>query len=316
MSLVLIEGCDDAGAAVGTTARGRTGKGLASYSSALPAAAQFDTITFGVALRHTTTPLQDFILISATGSSNVNVRNSAARSLSLRFNGGSILTSPDLLWDLNTWHYLEVAIKLGTAGTGTVATRLNGVAVPSLTSNAVTTKTGATAENWNNVSFGSMGATTNGVDDIYVCTASTTPDPFLGDCTVEVLYPNGNGAASAWAGSDLDSVDNWAHIDETPWISADWIGSSTPGAQNLSTLTDLVGAGNVRGICHHIHAQRTDATARSIKVLTRGSTTDASPPLALGTGFAELLHVMPSNPEGGAWTAAAVNALQVGVEVA
>ena len=199
-----------------------------------------------------------------------------------------------------------------TLGFSTV--RFNGTVVPSPTFTNANTKasTGSVLDTLATISGG--GGATPGCDDVYVCTGAG--DSFLGDCVVETLYPNGDGSVNAWAGSDLDSAANWQHVDEQPWSIVDWVGTSTVGAQDLYTLPDLTGSGAVLGVMHSVFAQRTDATARSLKLLTKGSTVNASPAMALAAGLSVFNYVLPTNPEGGgAWTSAAVNTLQVGVRV-
>ena len=325
MSLVLIEGFDDEGyrnsTLNGSVARGRNGtKGSSSFTSyTIPVAAQSDTITMGVAVKMgagfgTTNLLQ----LSGPGSTSLTWQMSTARRLTLSIAGGtpsSLATADLFVPGADVWWYLEVQAKIANAPNGFVKAAVNGVEVAALTQSGIDTAASGSSTVFDSVNM-NLSGTNAGVDDLYLCTGGG--DTFFGDCVVEVLYPNGNGSVNAWVGSDFDATDNWQLVDESPYSSVDWLGTSTVGAQDLYTLPDLSASGTaIYGICHQVIAQRTDATARSLKMLTKGSTVNASAAVALTTGFTSINYPLATNPEGGAaWTVATVNALQVGVESA
>ena len=97
-----------------------------------------------------------------------------------------------------------------------------------------------------------------------------TGDSFLGDITVETLYPNGDGAANQWLGSDGNSTSNYLLVNETGApVTTSYTGDSVSGHRDLYTLTDLVATtGTVVGVCHQAYAAASDAvTSRQMKVV-------------------------------------------------
>jgi hypothetical protein len=106
-------------------------------------------------------------------------------------------------------------------------------------------------------------------------------------------------------------------VDDLPVNTADFVNSSTPTAQDLYTMTDLAaGTGTVRAVCIAANALKTDGGPRQVKLLSRGSSTNASAARDLGTAFVNAHWATTINPETGvAWTRAEVNALQSGVEL-
>ena len=317
MTLHLIDGCDDGSSwgatTAGTTGIGRTGKGISAWGPYLiPSAAQADTLTIGAAFKVTAYGAINLFLASGAGSvSNSLNLNTNGKLLVYRFNTIQGQTA-DAFMPLNTWVYLEWQVRNhDTLGFHKV--RVNGVDVPELTLTNIDTKN-STGLLYDSCSVSTLGAS-SGIDDIYLMTGSG--DTFLGDVVVETLYPTGNGVTNAWVGVDGDSSDNFAHVDETPHNITDWVTTTTVGAQDFYTFGDLVGTGTVLGVTHHVIAQKTDtAQTKSIKLLNRGSAVTAGPAQVLTTTFAPYSYTLATNPEGGNWTSAAVNALQAGVEAA
>jgi hypothetical protein len=141
----------------------------------------------------------------------------------------------------------------------------------------------------------------------------------LGDIVVETLYPNGNGNANQWLGSDGDSTNNYLLVNETGApVTTDYVADSVSGHQDMYTLTDLVHTtGTVLGVCHSAYAAKTDAVnARQIKLVNRRAADTKSVALDLTTTYTGYQYALAQDPEtGAAWTIANVNSLQSGVEV-
>jgi hypothetical protein len=155
-------------------------------------------------------------------------------------------------------------------------------------------------------------------DDLYVCNeAGAANNDFLGDVAVEVLRPNGNGAASGMVGSDGNSTDNWQLVDEAVVATADWVEGDNTGEKDTYAFTDSAFAApsGCAGVIVFAHALKTDAGARTLRLVSRSGGAEAtSADKALGTAYGWVSHVFETKPDGAAWTLADVAAAEFGVE--
>ncbi|MET0787495.1 MAG: hypothetical protein ABWY25_12415 [Paenisporosarcina sp.] len=325
MTVLLLDGCEDFSSwiAVGTApglATGRNGSGwtiqgafATSYHDfTIPTAEQTDTLTFGFAFTTASTAIMPvFDLLSDNGITihmRCYVQNNGPQ---FQLGGGTVIFNPSYLFAINTWYYVDFSVKLHDTA-GTAAVRVNGIEIGSAT--GLDTKNAGTKTVFDTVRAKGMGSTLCVIDDLYI----TNDNIMLGDIRVETLYPNGDGAVNQWVGSDSDSLQNYLLVNEVgaPVLTS-FVESSTAGAQDLYTLGDLAaGSGTVRAVCPAAHTIKTDAGARQLKLLVRGSSINASPIRDLGTQPVNRHWGTTINPETGlAWTRAEVNALQAGVEV-
>ena len=329
MSLLLLDGFEDASSytlngTVTSGAGGRNDKGLQTSASAAstatfayPTADQTDTLTVGFAVKfNTALPLAASNIIQFRSDGGVTTHTilvgSAAGGLRVERPSGNLLAaSASSILTPGTWYYIEFQSKLHDT-TGTVTVKLNGTTVAS--GSSLDTKNAGTKTVYDTVVLSGNVQTVVIFDDLYITNDST----FLGDLAVETLYPNGNGNANAWVGSDGNSTDNYLLVDEagTP-ATADYTGSATAGQQDLYTLSNLVRTtGSVLGVCHQSYAAKSDSGAKQFKLVNRRATDNKSGALDLTTSFAPYHYALTNDPEtGSAFTLANVNALQSGVEV-
>ena len=142
------------------------------------------------------------------GSEHIQVNfNSTGQFTVYRGPGnGTLLGTASISVGLNQFNYFEIKATIHDT-TGSVEFRINGVTALNLvnqdTRNAGTGVVNAIRIGGIN-SFGPIWA----MDDFYVCnTSGTTNNDFLGDIRVDTLYPNADGAFSAWT----PSAANGAH---------------------------------------------------------------------------------------------------------
>lgn len=332
MGIVYIDGLEDNGAFVGTAGTvslvaGRTGNGYQTNGSSgrfdirFPAPF-FDTVTIGVALKMTS--------IASSGTSPCMITlygdNGATPHISLNCTSGNIdvvrgnsttpiiASAPACFSAANRWFYLEVQAKVSDTA-GFVNINVDGVNKLTSATN-LDTKNAGTNLSFDTISFG-WGSSGNTIwDDLYLMAGAG--DTFQGDCIVKTLLPNGNGFANQFVGSDGNSVDNYLLVDELPPSGADYVASATIGQQDLYTLADLSGAaGTILAVAPTVYAAKDEVGPRQVKPLLRGSATNAGAAQALDFAYAQKQSIYTTNPEtSAAWTAAEVNALQVGVETA
>lgn len=247
--------------------------------------------------------------------------NSSGQPVVVRGNdlGGTVLATGASALTIGTWYYIEVYATIANTG-GRCTVKVNGVTVIDFTGD---TMNGGTLTSIDQIRFYGDGYSTAGslktyYDDVYVCDANgTVNNTFLGDIQVQTLLPNGNGASSAWVGSDGNSTDNYLLVDEVPVVTTSYVGSATADAIDEYAFTDVTGTPSVYGVMIRAIAQKTDSGSRSLGLMTRISTTDyVSSDQALAVGFAAVETIQETSPAtSSAWTASEVSGAQFGVKV-
>lgn len=323
MPLILIDGMEDRSTFVQTAATisiaaGRHGNCLrgdvvsaASYN--LQPNDQSDTLTLGFAVRMSALNSSAFISLrsDAGATEHAYITTGAGGTLIVGAGpSGSRITTAVGTVAVNTWAYVEIQVKLHDS-TGFVTLRVNGVQVGAVTN--VDTKNGGTKTVLDQVRLTGPSGNTDW-DDLYL--KSGAGETFLGDITVETLYPNGNGNASQWVGSDGDSVNNYLLVDEpgAP-VTTDYVKSATVGQIDQYTLTDLAASGTIVGVCHQATVALAAAGSQDFQLVNRRAVDAYSPTqTATSTTYAGFHHAMAVDPEtSAAWTVANVNALQTGI---
>lgn len=269
----------------------------------------------GAALRQTGVGGINTIAIRDTTGSNIALvtvnQGTAVITLTVRGTLASTVSLVDAGLSPTSWNYIEINCFQNTI-TGTVRVQINGVAVAGLDFNG-NTGTNPLAS----ATFGVIGgAAGTRYDDIYILNgAGSTHTAFLGDVSVEPLYPNGAGASTQFTPT---SGANWTNVDETDRSTADNVSSSTVGNTDLYTLGDLpANVVTVHGVRALGYWQKSDAGARTANLPIRsGGTTNNGASYVLPTSYSYALRLLPLNPVTGvAWTISEVNALEAGVRV-
>jgi len=233
--------------------------------------------------------------------------------------GGTVVASSSAPITVNAWHYIEIKATIADAG-GTCEVRIDGVTRLSYTGD---TRNGGTSTLIDGVYFpngSGFQTNTRAIDDLYICDGlGSMNNNFLGDIKIETLYPNADGTNSQLMGSDANQVNNYLLVDEagTP-STADYVSSGVVTDKDTYNFTSLVTAtGPVKAVQINNYANKTDAGSRSIKALAiSGASTATGAVKPLQTTYNAHLQIQETDPNGGgAWTIAAVNAAEFGVEV-
>jgi len=240
-------------------------------------------------------------LVTSGASTVWRVVNSAGTTLATG-------TTP-IVTGSGAWYYLELKVHV-SATVGTVELRMNGA--PTAECSATGVNTGAS-----NIDAVSVTGTTGFTDhdDIYVCdTSGSVPtNDFLGEVKVETLYPNGDGANTAWTGVYTDWDD--PSVDDA---DATYVSSATPNDRETSALTNLATAtGTVFAVQTNLTSRKDDAGTRTIAPVVRiGSTNyDGTTTAALGSSYADYTQLYDRlDPSGATWTISTVNAMETGVK--
>lgn len=230
-------------------------------------------------------------------------------------NGGTYSTSYTM--SVGEWARLDLVANNADAPNGWAEAWVNGVKVYEGTGIDTRENNDAVV---GSVMFspGASNVTRGTIDDVYVLN-NVGPAPYnarLGDVRVETLVPNGNGNTNQWVGSDGNSVDNWALVDELPASTTDYV-TGAAGDKDLYNFTNLsVGAGQVLAVQQHISAMKTSAgAAELIPVMRVAGVESEGTPVGLGQAAAysqSQIHTV--DPSYAGWTVGKVNAAEFGVK--
>jgi hypothetical protein len=291
-------------------------KGTTTLSVTKTLPANLATIICGFAIKVEALTSNSFLSIKDAGSIQTSFNFQADGSVQAKRAGSTPLgTSSPSVMTINAFHYVECKCTIHDT-TGYAEVRINGVTV--LTCTNVDTKNSANA--YGNV-VELLGVTTSTYfDDCYICdtiggSPSGPTDDFLGDCRVDILYPNADGTYSQFTPST--GTDHYALVDETTPNTSDYNEEGTAGEkdsynmQNLSAIT-----GTIYGVQVSAAVLKDDAGARSIKVGVRSSSTDSvSASQALSTSQLYYRNIHETDPATNAvWTESGVNAAEALVE--
>lgn len=207
------------------------------------------------------------------------------------------------------WYYIELYATASTT-VGQVQIYVNEVQWLSLT-NQDTLEQGAGQFGQVQIA-GCNGTNSNDVkyDDLYVHNSAR-----LGDCRIDLLYPNGPGNYTQWT---PNVGANWQAVDEIPASDSDYVYTSTVGFKDSYTFSDLpTGGGMIYGVAVNMYAAKTSSTVRGVRPLVRLGTTDYEGNEAvLTTGSAFYSHIWENNPQTATtWQEAEINSAQFGVKL-
>jgi len=352
MSLVFCDGFDDGltiqkwnagfGGGCSTVSGGRTGNRLRAVDNngfikhKVDAADEHATMTVGCALNQDTWAFNN----SNSTSGQITLTSDSAATLHITVlltgsttspvinvyrggTNGTLLSSVAVSnWINAQWYYLEASAVLSDT-VGSVVVKLNGTTINNITS--VDTKNGGTKTVFDSFVLQAAHANGNGdsiyFDDVYMTNgAGSVNTGFLGDIAVETLYPSGDGSASQFTGSDGNSTNNYALVNEAGAPNTTtYTQDATVGQRDLYAYTDLIRTrGTVYRIQINCYVQASDNGAVSAKnVVKSGATVVSGAAAPVVTTYVPVLSLQETDPNTAtAWTIAGVNAAEIGVEVA
>jgi hypothetical protein len=340
MSLIFTEGFDNVddntellrkgwSTASGTfdTTNPRTGPraygtgGFLNLGRQVPAAAEHATFIAGFSMYHPTslkTSVNFYLSSDALGTDHVRLSvSSTGQILVNRGSGANLLASSDPgVIVVDTQYYIEIKALLSDT-VGTVEVKVNGATVCSATN--IDTKNGGTKTVFDSMRWQHSSGSAYNIDDIYLANgAGAINNTFIGECRVRTLYPNGNGNSNQLVGSDGNSVDNYALVDDITPGTGDFVGSSVAAAKDTYGFEDLPDVtGTVVGVTVYAYGAKTDTALRSLLPVTRTSGNDydgAEQALSTDPLFAKQLQEV--NPATAVpWLRSEVNAAEFGVKI-
>lgn len=328
MTLLFIDGFDDSlwnkakwknGFGGGATQTGRVvGSGLPySRDYLLKAADQTDTLIFGSGFKWDGNDNRELFGVWGDGGTTKHVYGRIRSNGQIQvFRGdGTFLGQTAKASPLvgGAWYHFEVKPKLHDS-TGSVVVRIDEVTV--LTLSGIDTKNGGTNTVFDMVRYNEFENCV--IDDVYVCNnAGSVNNDFLGDCVVLTSLPTGNGASSALLGSDGNSVNNYALVNESAADTTTYVGSATSGDKDTYAMADLAyTSGTIKGVQVAAYAAKSDAGAKTARNVVRSGGTDyPGSDVALSTTYLPYLEIKETDPDtGAAWTISGFNAAEFGFE--
>jgi hypothetical protein len=231
------------------------------------------------------------------------------------WNGTLLQTSTVAIPVITAWRSLQFKVRIHDT-LGEVIIKLDGVTAINFTGD---TRNGGTSTSPDGVGIRSKYGQAKWDDVVVYDTTGPYNNSWPGQVSIAGLRPIGNGALSALVGSDGNSTDNYALVDEVPASSADYVGSGVTGARDTYDVTTLTKVGTIVGVQSYVYAAKSDAGTRFFKHIRRtsGGSVDGSSAQPLSTTY--LLYGGPiweTQADASAWTVAAVNSHEFGVEVA
>jgi hypothetical protein len=206
------------------------------------------------------------------------------------------------------WGHLQVRFHLADAGH--IATKVDGLADVDYSGD---TKSGGATEITHvrlYLSDVALGSSYAYFDDFCFGTGG-----WPGDIRFEPLLPNADTATINWDGSDGNQVDNYALVDEVPPSDADYVESVSNGDQDKYDFEDFtITNKDPIALVLWARAKKDEADAHQLKLIIDDGTEDVGAAQDLLTSYKYIHRVDTTKPSGGAWTDAALDALEVGVE--
>lgn len=253
------------------------------------------------------------------GTVQVDVRINTDGTMTVTRNGTTLSTSASAV-SAGTTYYCEFKATISDAA-GSYSLRINGAVFTS--GSGVDTKNTANATA-NQIAIGAAQNRAQGnfdIDDLYICDgAGSSNNDFLGDVRVDCYMPSGNGNSSQLAGSDGNSTDNYALVDEASQNGdTDYVQSATVNQKDTYDFTDMSHTpASIFGVQVNMVAKKDDSGNRSICAVTRsgGSDTDGATQ-ALSTSYVVYTEIRETDPNtAAAWTRTNLNNAEFGVKVA
>lgn len=245
---------------------------------------------------------QYMLSINTTVGGGIDIRRGSRSGTLLGASAGGFIVGA-------AWSYIEMSIVIH-ATAGTVDIDIDGINALHLTGQ--NTQNVVSAFDTINFCESSVGGGVTKYDDLYVRDDLTR----FGPSRIETLQPVSDVAGSVWTPStganDYACVDELAANGDTDYITA-----STVGDETLFEFADLAGvAATVHAVGIRTNAEKTDGAARAIKhAIKVGATETYSADRALATAYAFQDSIFNTAPDGTAWDATKVAAIQAGVRI-
>lgn len=295
---------------------GRYGGKLLHMDNALQflqkALAQTDTVTVGIAAKTVSATNNPFFqyrdanglvlctaFISPTGAISV-VRGSS-------YTTNILVISDSGAFTFGVWNFVEIEFTRH-ASAGVIAIHVNGAQVASATGvNSGASPVGA-------VFLGDPSNSPTEFDDYYITDTASR----IGEIRIDSIAVNADTAQKDF--TPLTGTDNYAMVSDLPGDNdTTYVVGDTIGQADLYETAGLIDSpSSILAVQVRAYAKKTDTGLRTLKTkMDSGGTIADGVAAALSTAYAIVTTTYETDPHtAAAWTAAAVNAATIGVEIA
>lgn len=314
----------------------RTGRGLCvklqwasvlnprEVSKAIP---MRDELIVGFAFKYVEMPTISTMLVLGYD----NLMGSVTTQLSLKFTATGTITvqaagETQAYSDPNTvfpsvWHYIEVRVKAGSGGAGSITVRVDGATV--INANIQTVSAASPAPGYNLVrwmSYQLEGANFHDrwVDDIYICdTRENQFNTFQGDVVIHgvtVAQDVGPNEMNMFGGL----LQHYSAVNEIPPDGdVSYLYSNTAGHKEMFQIGELpANIIDVYAVSVHARVKKDAPGASGMKFLNRvGADTQEGGVTTLTTNYTTRGHVFMNAPDGSAWSRNKAVDCHIGVEL-
>lgn len=263
----------------------------------------------------------NFTLLGTDNSLKIGITTKIGGFISVYRGSGTEIaasSSPDTMPFL-IWNYIQFRFKLHDS-TGTVEVWLNGQKV--IDDTGLDTLEGASAT-LGGVRF-NADSTINDYswyDDIYIgdTSGSDMTNLATGQCRVETVWPNANGATNDFI-SYTSGVSNYANVDDGSVSDGDttYNYSSTVTDKDLYQTAALAGnVGNIYAVQSQARMRKVDAGDRTVNSIIRSNTSESDGAVrGCSSDYTRVYHTSENDPNGGVnWTETTANNAQIGLEI-
>ena len=229
---------------------------------------------------------------------------------------GTYLAVSDKILPVHHWSHIEVRYKIAESPDGSIEIRVNGEVWINLS--GIDTQRSGSANLINEIELVGSNGTILKVDDFYLLdTNGSRLNDFLGDCTIETLYPTAVGAHSDFtplAGTNWEAVD-----DVIPDRDTTYVEDSAAGAKDRHIHGNLATTpSNIHAVAVNPFATKVESGSRVLRTIAYDGVTEgegADQQFDVGT-YSWEQQLFEDHPSGAAqWTAAEVNAGEFGYRI-
>lgn len=256
----------------------------------------------------------ELLRLSITDTGRLYVSDSNGSTLAV---GSQVLNS-------SQWYLLEMRVKIDDAPNGVFNLYIDAVEDIDFTGDTKTTAYTTVDTLYYRAGASLGGGHYMGVDDLALNdTTGGVDDSWCGDGVIIKVTPNGNGTTNDWHGSDGDSIDNYALVDDFPSdgdTTYSYHNGADSGVQDQYALSDYNGTDKtILRIYPEARIRKTAAAAHTVKLgtLASGGADAMSAAMNLTTSYAryvgneQKVNPVDSNP----WEEADIDALEFVAEV-
>jgi hypothetical protein len=249
------------------------------------------------------------------GTTQCQIQINADGSYGLYTPGGVAISAAAAgSWPSTSWHSLQFKIAFSNT-VGTFQARLDGSTTDALNATGLNTRQGTVNSYFNR--FRAVINNTCGLDDVVLMdTTGSANNNIPGDLRIWTSAPSGAGSSTQFTSS---SGANYTQTGIPSNGDAGYVSSSTVGHVDLYAMGDLpFTPTTIAGVAPVLFVRKTDAGARTIaaKVKSGATTSTVASSSTFGQSYGIVSGVLEVDPNtSAAWTAAAVNAMEAGIEI-